>query len=262
MSYPNDNVNLLHELASALAASGDHSTAIPLRKLARAGYASLEQVDEASDWLLLSFPGMGAKRLGRIRALTRRDWHPPTAQSIKVTGWYLTAARFALRFWPAEVLSQIVDGSSLKADPQGPPEMRLALDVFTQATRDALCHCDRRELLLLLRQASDSNPLTSCHVPWTPGDDFTPRQSGRNGRALVTAADTSRTVAPGSASDEETDHYAYPHQRRRSIVQHYRVARSRGEVKNKDAWAQTNYGISGRTLFNYEREFPEAESNP
>ena len=43
------------------------------------------------------------------------------------------------------------------------------------------------------------------------------------------------------------------------IVQHYRLDRINGEVRNKDQWARRNYQISSRTLFNYEREFPQAE---
>ena len=38
------------------------------------------------------------------------------------------------------------------------------------------------------------------------------------------------------------------------IVCHFRAARDKGEIHNKEAWARTNHNISGRTLFNYERE--------
>ena len=42
MSYHCRNDNLLYELAKTLAAGSDHSTAIALRKLAQAGYTSLD----------------------------------------------------------------------------------------------------------------------------------------------------------------------------------------------------------------------------
>lgn len=52
-------------------------------------------------------------------------------------------------------------------------------------------------------------------------------------------------------------HFAYPRSKRIKIVEHYRSARAEGEVHNKDQWARRNYQISGRTLFNYESEFPQ-----
>jgi hypothetical protein len=56
----------------------------------------------------------------------------------------------------------------------------------------------------------------------------------------------------------QSDHYAYPDPKKRlEIVKKYREAKKRGEIKNKNTWAECHYGISGRTLLEYEREFPE-----
>jgi hypothetical protein len=60
----------------------------------------------------------------------------------------------------------------------------------------------------------------------------------------------------------ETDHFAYPERERRDIVRHYRAARERGEVQNKERWAHSNYSISARTLLSYEHEFPEDRAKP
>jgi hypothetical protein len=40
-------------------------------------------------------------------------------------------------------------------------------------------------------------------------------------------------------------------------VEHYRDARGKGQIVNKDRWAQTNYRISSKTLLSYEREFQD-----
>jgi hypothetical protein len=62
-----------------------------------------------------------------------------------------------------------------------------------------------------------------------------------------------------SGTNRDSDHFAYPRNKRREIVQHYRLDRICGEVRNKDRWARQHYQISGRTLFNYECEFPQTE---
>ena len=38
-------------------------------------------------------------------------------------------------------------------------------------------------------------------------------------------------------------------------MEHYRDARSKGQIANKDRWAQTNYRITSKTLLSYVREF-------
>lgn len=55
--------------------------------------------------------------------------------------------------------------------------------------------------------------------------------------------------------------FAYDYEKRREIVQQYWEARQRGQITNKDAWANTHHDISGKTLDNYIREFPEI-TNP
>jgi hypothetical protein len=60
---------------------------------------------------------------------------------------------------------------------------------------------------------------------------------------------------------KDSDHFAYPRGKRMEIVQHYRLDCINGEVRNKDHWARRNYQISSRTLFNYEREFPQVEES-
>lgn len=56
----------------------------------------------------------------------------------------------------------------------------------------------------------------------------------------------------------QSDHYAYPNPKdREKIVIEYRKEHNAGRVKNKELWAMIRYHISARTLFEYEREFPE-----
>jgi len=55
----------------------------------------------------------------------------------------------------------------------------------------------------------------------------------------------------------ESDHYAYPYEKRKAIVEHYREELKKGLIQNKQAWASIHYHISDRTLLNYEKEFPD-----
>ena len=71
--------------------------------------------------------------------------------------------------------------------------------------------------------------------------------------------ETSRAEPGQDDAAVESDRYAYSPRKRREIVQHYRAVRDSGLIENKDRWAQSNYNITGRTLLNYEREFPEEE---
>ena len=103
--------NMLYNLAKAVAIDDELSTAAALRKLAQAGYGSLDEVDSASDWILLSIPGLGVGRLGAVRRLTRPDWQPPSPQAIKAMERFLSAARLALRLWPVEALLAVAQGS-------------------------------------------------------------------------------------------------------------------------------------------------------
>lgn len=70
-----------------------------------------------------------------------------------------------------------------------------------------------------------------------------------------TAADSLPTIL--KKTSKNSGHYAYSPNKRREIVEEYRKARDAHQITNKGAWAQSNHGISSRTLLNYEREFPE-----
>ena len=133
--------NVLYELAEAMAIADELSTATALRKLAQAGYGSLDEVDSSSDWILLSIPGLGVGRLGAVRRLTRPDWQPPSPQAIKAVDRFLSAARLALRLWPVEALLGVVQGSSLSRAADKPADERLALELLAEAAYSALCHC-------------------------------------------------------------------------------------------------------------------------
>ena len=78
--------SVLYEMAQTMVGQEDYPTAIALRKLARAGYATLEQVDGVSDWVLLATPGIGIHRLTAVRRLVRPDWQPPRSRVIKDCG--------------------------------------------------------------------------------------------------------------------------------------------------------------------------------
>jgi hypothetical protein len=58
---------------------------------------------------------------------------------------------------------------------------------------------------------------------------------------------------------EESGHYAYGPKKRLEIVKEFFQDRADGQVTNKDAWAQSKYNISGRTLSNYIGKFPIVE---
>ena len=74
---------------------------------------------------------------------------------------------------------------------------------------------------------------------------------------MFTRPETGKEHQQESSRKLDSDHYAYPAEKRRAIVRHYRQEKEAGKVSKKDAWAGTNYQISGRTLRNYEKEFPE-----
>jgi len=150
--------NVLYELAQTMAGQDNYPTAIALRKVAQAGYTTLEQVDGVSDWVLLAIPGIGIGRLGAVRRLVRPDWQSPSPKALKAAERFLSAARFARRFWPIEALEALVQSSTLPSTDDGPVEKRLALELFSQATRQALPNCDAEELLQALRQGSVGLP--------------------------------------------------------------------------------------------------------
>ena len=74
---------------------------------------------------------------------------------------------------------------------------------------------------------------------------------------LVDESTKERTPA---TQPKDSGHYAYPSGARKEIVERYREAQARGQVQNKEAWAQTKYQITRQTLLKYEKEFPEEQN--
>lgn len=250
--------NVLYELAQAMATTDGHSAAVALRKLAQAGYSSLDEVESASDWTLLSIPGLGVGRLGAVRRLTRLDWQPPSPQAVKAVSRFVSTAKVARRFWPSETLIALIQGSAPVKVTGEPVERRLALVVFSQAVHRALSYCPSQELIQLLGPTGNrSQPGCVCQDPEL--------HYGKEVQAEEVASEfqsESGTETPGLEPHQddplaESDRYAYSPRKRRKIVEHYRAVRDRGLIEHKDHWAQSNYNITGRTLLNYEREFPE-----
>ena len=255
MSTSANGDSALHQLARAMTASGCHSTAIALRKLAYEGYATLEEVDSASDWVLLSIRGMGAKRLSTVRQLTRRDWKAPSASVIQAANWFFFAAQFALRYWPPKTLAALIQGTAPQCADEGPIDRRLAIDVFAQAVHQALRHCEAEELIQTLRQASGrpGECARQAHADHADSGIGVDKPASRQSAPL--ASELSATPRHRDGAVEDSDRYAHPHHKRLQIVQDYWVAREKGLVQNKDSWARAHYHISGKTLLSYEREF-------
>lgn len=151
MNRGTGKAHMLYDLAQTIAVSGNHLVATALRKLAQAGYTSLNEVDHASDWTLLSIAGIGVARLRVVRQLTRAGWQPPSPHAVKAAGRYLSAIQFALRFWPQETLVALVAGSTPELPVEGPHEGRWALELFSSALSAALPHCSREELVQVLQ---------------------------------------------------------------------------------------------------------------
>ena len=248
------NDNLLYELSMTLAASGDHTTAIALRKLAQEGYTTLEQVDAAPDWNLLAIPRMGVKRMMAVRRLTRLAWRPPSPHVIEVANWFLSAARLALRLWPVATVESVIRGSERPSSRGGPVEKQIAMDSFALATQKAQLYCDVEELVQVLRHAGGSPDLFTGLNP-RPFRSLslhdTERQLPRDRPPSVPAAEASQTDECAA----ESAHYAFPRHKRCEIVEDYLHAREEGLVTRKDGWAWMHHNISGRTLSRYEREY-------
>jgi hypothetical protein len=253
--------SVLYELAQTMVGQEDYPTAIALRKLARAGYATLEQVDSVSDWVLLATPGIGIHRLTAVRRLVRPDWQPPRSRVIKIAERFLSAARFALRFWPIEDLEAVIKNSVSLPASDRPIEKRLSLQQFVQATRKALNHCAVEELIQTLREANISQRGPG-RVSKPPHDAAVHSKIQNNGQGKTSSK--RKTSAPRRRSGRDCEHFAFEAKKRREIVEHFLSARALGQVANKDAWAQANYSISGRTLLRYEHEYLEtgADTQP
>lgn len=249
--------NVLYQLAQTLAGGGHHSTAAALRLLAQAGYATLEQVDEVSDWVLLSIRGIGVGRLKEVRQLTRPDWQPPSPQAIHAANWFLSAAQFALRYWPLEALASLIRGSAPAGSNGGPVEKRLALDLFSQAVRKALYYCTAEELVRSLRQGAGEPGGSADQADEVPPETVVEVALPAPGHAESPAA----TSSNGNNAVRESDRFAHPRHKRFEIVEDYWAARGRGQVLNKENWARAHYHISSRTLLNYEREYEQAGAN-
>jgi hypothetical protein len=157
-------------------------------------------------------------------------------------------------------LASFIRGSAPVVVTKGRGEKRLALDLFLQAATRAASHCPPQELIEMLRLARNGHH-TGCtgqdpelhhdsRVQVVPSPDKQHRESG---------TETSRAELDWNDAAAESDRYAYSPHKRREIVQHYRAVRDSGLIENKDRWAHSNYNITGRTLLNYEREFPEVE---
>ena len=246
---------MLYELAQTIAANGNPSAAAALRKTAQAGYTNLDEIESTPDWILLSTPGIGIGRLTALRGLTRTNWEPPSPRAAKAATRFLSAAQFALRFWPREVLVAVIRGGTPVSTNGHSYESRLAKDLFSQAARKALRYCDLNELAEMLCAASQGHHARThheCDMLSQPNVHIqTPQMECR------AAPNSSPSVesCEENAAYAENDHFAYPCQERLRIVRHYWAARENREIANKDQWARANYQISGRTLLSYEREF-------
>jgi hypothetical protein len=246
--------NVLYQLAQSLAGGGHHSTAAALRMLAQAGYTTLDEVDAVSDWVLLSIRGIGVRRLREVRQLTRADWQPPSPQAMQAGIWFLAAAKFALRYWPLDMLVSVIRGSAPAKITEGPVERRLAMDIFAEVERRAQGYYEPRELIQALWQTQGGSPHTVCES--SPAL-YAETEAKENGQSRAMASEPSGMPLEECNETRESDHYAYPWHERLRIVRHYRAARQRGEVQNKERWADSNYSISAKTLLSYEHEFPE-----
>ena len=250
--------SVLYELAQTMVGQEDYPTAIALRKLAQAGYATLEQVDGTSDWVLLATPGIGIHRLTAVRRLVRPDWQPPRLGVIKIAQRFLSAARLALRFWSIEELEAVIQDSVSLPTVERPVEKRLSLDQFLQATRKALRHCEPEELGQALRQARCDrcerlHPTLREYIHGAASR----RRAGKNGHGNASVSRRPGQQARRRRAEADSQHYAFSADRRREIVARFRAAWRNGQVANKEHWARANYSISAKTLLRYEREFPE-----
>jgi hypothetical protein len=253
--------NVLYELAQVMATNDGLSAAVALRKLAQAGYGSLEDVDSASDWALLSIPGLGVGRLGAVRRLTRSDWRPASPQAVKAVSRFFSAARLALRFWPLEVLTSLIQNSAPVTVNDGPIEKRLAIDMLSRARRKALCYCGTEELVWALQQMEGKqDKLGRRTKPAAPDPSIADEQPATR-QASPVAHELPVAPSNGDSVTADSDRFAHPRHKRLEIVQEYWDAREKCLVQNKDSWARSHYHISGKTLLSYEREFQDQKHN-
>ncbi|MBN1139194.1 MAG: hypothetical protein JXM73_21630 [Anaerolineae bacterium] len=249
--------NALHELARAMAASGRRSAATALRKLAYQGYSSLEEVDQVPDWVLLSIRGIGMGRLTELRRLSRPDWQPPSPQALQAGVWFLSAVRFALRYWPPETLASLFRGSGSVPFSGESADKRLALDVFAHAAEHAQRYCKAEELIEAMWQTAGVEP-HDTDLAYASSTASTERAEEPETGWSETQSPVPAFIAPlDGDKDQENDHFAHPRPKRIEIVRKYWLAREKREIQNKDAWARSHFQITGKTLLSYEREFEE-----
>jgi hypothetical protein len=259
MSTNSEGNNLLCELARTMDNRQNYTTAVALRKLAHAGYATLEEVDAASDWVLLAAPDISLRRLELVRRLVRPDWRPPSPQATAAVERFLTAGRFAVRFWPVEILHSVIHGSTRWPACDRPADKRLSMEIFSVACRRALKHCSAETLVQMTLE------LAGQHLPSRALTCLPPTCSDSQSKTVPlhhTDRPAPRTPVEETSAREvggDNGHYAFPREERFEIVRRYRAARDAGKVQNKHGWAEANYQISGKTLLTYEREFAEAE---
>lgn len=56
---------------------------------------------------------------------------------------------------------------------------------------------------------------------------------------------------------QDSGHFLYPPEKREEIAKNYYKAKENGEIRNKETWAQNEWGITAKTLNRYCTEFPK-----
>ena len=70
---------------------------------------------------------------------------------------------------------------------------------------------------------------------------------------------TPAITADTAIKSPDSAHFAFPREKRRAIVAHYRIDHRKGLSIRREDWARQKYGITWRTLKAYLREFPEVD---
>ena len=130
------------------------------------------------------------------------------------------------------------------------------MDVFSRAARKAVGYCHAQELIQCLYVARNGHGASTDLDPGLLHDHGQQSPMGMEGQDGEVAPSAPQLACAEETTHMESDHYAYPRHKRREIVQEYRLAHRGGQIGNKDRWARARYGITGKTLLSYEREFP------
>lgn len=148
----------------------------------------------------------------------------------------------------------MVDGESrvYGSDLEEPALLRIEMIPLSRSRTQVSVYCVESAILpaaeACLRAMAEAFPEADF---LTHGEQSEPDQT------FAAGTDEPRESGLGHQS---SGHYAYPPERRKEIVSSYREAHARGEIENTNAWAQSRYGISGKTLKRYVKEFPDAET--